>query len=127
MNKETAAAEIDRILVTCVKAARPVYLTLPTDVAYMEIPSGRLATPLNTAPAENNPEIQEHVLSEIERLVKASHDNTIILVDACAVRHHVIEETRELVDKTGFPVFSAPMGKTVIYEDHERYGGVSLA
>lgn len=125
MNKETAAAEIDRVLIACVRAARPVYLALPTDMAYAEIPSGRLATPLDTAPPENDPQTQEYVLSEIERLVKANHEKTIILVDACAVRHHVVDEARELVDKTGFPVFSAPMGKSTVYEDHERYGGVS--
>ena len=82
MNEEAMAAESDCILVACAQAARPVYLTLPTDAAYMEIPSGRLTTPLNAAPAGNNPEIQESVLSEFEGLVKASHGNTIILVNA---------------------------------------------
>ena len=96
MNEDIMATESDRILVACVQAARPVYLALPTYAAYMGIPSGRLTTPLNAAPAGNNPEIQESVLSEFEGLVKASHDNAIILVDACnqsgPVNVHVVVE-----------------------------------
>jgi len=48
----------------------------------------------------------------------------VILVDACAIRHDVREEVNELARKTGFPVYSAPMGKTVVSESYERYGGI---
>ncbi|THH04949.1 hypothetical protein EW145_g5147 [Phellinidium pouzarii] len=124
MSKDTLAAEIDRILVACVTSARPVYLTFPTDLVYAEIPSGRLLTPLETSPPENHVDTQEFVLGEIMKLVKEAQGEAIILVDACAVRHHVIEETRDFVRSTGFPVFSAPMGKSTVWEGYERYGGI---
>ena len=31
----------------------------------------------------------------------------------------------DLCEKTGFPVYASPMGKTAISEEYERYGGVS--
>ena len=49
----------------------------------------------------------------------------VILVDACAIRHGVKKELRELAERTRFPVYAAPMGKTAISETYERYGGVS--
>ncbi|KAI5123447.1 hypothetical protein M0805_008819 [Coniferiporia weirii] len=124
MSKDSIAAEIDRVIAACVTAARPVYLTLPTDLVYAEIPSGRLLTPLPTAPPANDQDTQDFVLSEIMRLMKEAQEDAVILVDACAVRHHVIEETRELVKRTGFPVFSAPMGKGTVWESYDRYGGI---
>ena len=36
------------------------------------------------------------------------------------------KEVAELVRRTGFPVYSAPMGKTSFDEQYERYGGVSI-
>lgn len=125
MNKESAAAEIDRVLTACVVSARPVYLTLPTDLVYVKIPSGRLATSLPTFPPENEKDTEEFVLDEILALIKEAKEDAVILVDACSIRHHVLDETRELVERTGFPVYSAPMGKGAISEWSDRYGGVS--
>lgn len=125
MSKEAIAADIDRVLTACVTTARPVYLTLPTDLVYAKIPSGRLRIPLQTVPPPNEPDVQEFVLDEIFGLIKEAKGNVVIIVDACAVRHHVIEETRELVRRTGFPVYSTPMGKGAITEGEDRFGGVS--
>ncbi|KAL5524687.1 hypothetical protein ACEPAF_9832 [Sanghuangporus sanghuang] len=124
MTKETIAAEIDRVLTTCITTARPVYLTLPTDLVYAKIPSGRLLTPLQAIPPQNNPDEEAFILDEIVKLIREAKGEVVILVDACAVRHHVIEETRELVKRTGFPVYSAPMGKGAMIERDERFGGI---
>ncbi|KAI0670914.1 pyruvate decarboxylase [Trametes maxima] len=123
-SKETAAAEIDRILTDCVVMARPVYLMLPTDLAYERIPANRLRTPLNLEPPENDAEVENFVLDEIVKLVEEAQNDAIILVDACAVRHGVKKEVEELYKRTGFPVYSAPMGKSVVPESYERYGGI---
>jgi pyruvate decarboxylase len=32
------------------------------------------------------------------------------LVDACSIRHRVLEEVRDLVEKSGLPTFVTPMG-----------------
>jgi len=129
-SKTTAAIEIDRVITDCLVWARPVYLMLPTDIVHEQIPATRLKTPLNLTPPENEPDIEAFVLDEVvelvERVTKGEEKGeVVVLVDACAIRHHVKKEVDELVRKTGFPVFAAPMGKTALDETYERYGGVS--
>lgn len=99
---------------------------LPTDIAYMRIPATRLKTPLSAEPPANDPETEEFVLDEIVKLVEAANNDVIILVDACGIRHGVKQELDELCRHTGFPVYAAPMGKSVIDESYPRYGGVSI-
>jgi pyruvate decarboxylase len=130
-NKTTAAAQIDRILTDLITSARPVYLTLPTNMVAEKIPSASLATPLSRSPPPNDPAVENFVLEEIGKLAKAAQgdgekNGIVILVDACAIRHGVREEVRELCEKTGFPVYAAPMGKTAISENYERYGGIYI-
>jgi pyruvate decarboxylase len=106
MNKNTACAEIDRVLTAAITLARPVYLTLPTDIVYEKVPSGRLNTPLDHLPPPNDQEVEDWVINEIVRLVKESKGDVIILVDACTIRHYVRDDVAELVKKTNFPVYS---------------------
>jgi len=124
MNKNTACAEIDRVLTAALVQSRPVYLTLPTDIVYEKVPSGRLNTPLNKIPPPNDPEVEDWIVSEIVRLVKEVDGDVIVLIDACTIRHYVREEVDALVNKTHFPVYSAPMGKTAVSETNPRFGGV---
>ncbi|KAF7291579.1 Pyruvate decarboxylase [Mycena chlorophos] len=123
-SKDSAAAEIDRVLTECITRARPVYLTLPTDIVYQKISSERLKIPLSRLPPPNDPDVQAFVLDEIVKLVDEADDDIVVLVDACAIRHDVREEVNELIKKTGLPVYSAPMAKSAVSESSERYGGI---
>ncbi|KAF7346218.1 Pyruvate decarboxylase [Mycena sanguinolenta] len=119
-----AAAEIDRVLTDCITRARPAYLTLPTNLVFEKISSERLKIPLSRLPPPNDPETEAFVLDEIVKLVEEAEDDVVILVDACAIRHDVRAEVNDLIKKTGYPVYSAPMGKTAVSEKYERYGGI---
>jgi pyruvate decarboxylase len=119
-----AAVEIDRVLTDCITSARPVYLMLPTDRVFNKIPRARLDKPLQSHPKPNDPHTEEFVLREIQKLVEGAGSEVVILVDACAIRHDVTDETWDLIERTGFPVYAAPMGKAAVPEDYERYGGV---
>jgi len=101
-----------------------VYLTLPTDLVYVNVPSSPLKTPLALNLVPNDEEVEQYVLDEIVKRVEEANGDVAILVDACAIRHGVVSEVRELMHKTGFPTYSAPMGKSVVHEDNERFGGV---
>ncbi|KDQ62391.1 hypothetical protein JAAARDRAFT_30294 [Jaapia argillacea MUCL 33604] len=124
MNKTTAAYEIDRVLNDCITTRRPVYLTLPTDICYEKIPSDRLKVHLTSIPPENDEDVETFVLDEIVKLVETAGQDVVILVDACAGRHHVKAELKDLLTKTHFPVYAAPMGKSVVSESYDRYGGI---
>ncbi|KAG7440406.1 pyruvate decarboxylase, partial [Guyanagaster necrorhizus] len=122
----TAAVEIDDLLTECMTKARPVYLTLPTDIVYDKISSARLKIPLSGTPPPNEPEAEAFVLDKIEGLVKEAEGHVVVLLDACVVRHYARAETKELIRTTGFPVYAAPMGKTAVNESWERFGGIYI-
>ena len=123
----TAPAEIDRILTDCVVLGRPAYLMLPTDLVHQQVSRKRLLTPLNVEPPQNDQEIEAHVLNEITKLLEEADNDAVILLDACTIRHGVRKEAKAFIEKTGLPVYAAPMGKSAISETYERYGGVSGA
>ncbi|KZT02176.1 uncharacterized protein LAESUDRAFT_738886 [Laetiporus sulphureus 93-53] len=97
-SKLTAAAKIDRVLTECVVHARPVYLMLSTDLTYERIPAYRLKTPLRAELLANDPDVEAFAQDKIVRLVD--------------------EALRDLVKRTGFPAYAAPMGKVAIYEHY---------
>ncbi len=118
-----AAALIDNALRECWVQSRPVYITLPTDMVQKKIEGARLKTPIDLSFAKNDPEKEDYVVDVVLKYLHAAK-NPVILVDACAIRHRVLEETHDLIDKTGLPVFVTPMGKGAVNETHPNYGGV---
>lgn len=122
---DTAAAEIDRVLSDCILQSRPVYIALPTDVAYIKISSDRLRVPLPRIPTPNDPLAEAAVIEEIVKLIEEANGDVAVLVDVGAVRYNAVEEVKAFVEGTGLPVYATPMGKSVISEQYERYGGVS--
>jgi len=123
LDPHSAAQEIDRVLRTCWLRARPVYIGLPTDIAYHKISDERLKTPLDLSLPPNDAETEAEVVREIVELMYASK-NTVIISDACAIRHRVLDELHELIEKTQLPTFVSPMGKGSVNETHPAFGGV---
>jgi pyruvate decarboxylase len=124
LNSPTEIADqIDHALRECWLKARPVYLMLPTDMVQTKIEGARLDTEIDLSDYKNEPEKEDYVVDVILKYLHAAK-NPVILVDACAIRHRVVEEVKGLVDKTKLPVFVTPMGKGAIDETHPCYGGV---
>ncbi|KAF3227693.1 Pyruvate decarboxylase 1 [Orbilia oligospora] len=119
----TAARDIDRALRACYVSAQPIYIALPTDMVLRKIPADGLETPINMELPENDPEIERDVIENITKMVYAAN-NAIILVDACAIRHRVVDEVHDLIDKSQLPAFATPMSKGAIDETNPRFGGV---
>lgn len=99
---------------------------MPVNLTGAKIPAKRLKVALSRAPPANNPDVENYVIDEIVKLVDGAKQDIVVLVDACAIRHHVREEVNDLLTNTQFPVYASPMGKTVVSEEYERYGGVSV-
>ncbi len=127
MREETAASEIDRVLLDCINLRRPVYLAIPIDLVLPKISAGPLAQPLERNVHVNPVEDESAVLGEVEKLVQGSAGDVIILVDVCSLRKGAEKETVEFIKTTGFPVYANPMGKAIIDEGYDRYGGVRLS
>ncbi|KAJ3515382.1 hypothetical protein NLJ89_g1793 [Agrocybe chaxingu] len=124
MDTHTAAEKIDHAITECITKARPVYLTLPTDLVYREISSERLKIPLSHDIPFNQPEMEQAVVDLIYDRVQAADGDVVVIVDACVIRHNVRKEVDELLKATGFPVYATPMGKTAVDESYFRYGGI---
>ena len=122
-NPSTIAAQIDHCLRQCIIKSRPVYIMLPSDMVQKKVEGLRLRAPLDLSLPANPPDKEEYVTDEVLKDLYAAK-KPIILVDACAVRHNVLDEVHDLVDKTKLPVFVTPMGKGAVNETIPTYGGV---
>lgn len=118
-----AAVLTDHALQQCWLQSRPVYIMLPTDIVQKKIEGERLKTPIDTKYPVNEPDREDYVVEVVIKYLTAAK-NPVILVDACAIRHRVLEEVHDLCDKTQLPVFVTPMGKGAVNETHPNYGGV---
>lgn len=117
------ANQIDNALQQCWLQSRPVYITLPTDMVQKKIEGERLKTPIDLKYPLNDTETENYVVDVVLKYLLLAK-NPIILVDACAIRHRVILEVHDLIEKTQLPVFVTPMGKGAVNETHPNYGGV---
>jgi pyruvate decarboxylase len=118
-----AATLIDNAIRECILKSRPVYISLPTDMAQKKVDGDRLKTPLDLSFPPNDSEKEDYVVDVVLKYLHAAR-NPVILVDACAIRHRALDETHALVEKSGIPVFVTPMGKGAVNEDLPNYGGV---
>jgi pyruvate decarboxylase len=118
-----AAILIDNALRECWVQSRPVYITLPTDIVQKKIEGERLDTPIDLSYPPNEAEREDYVVDVVLKYLAAAK-NPVILVDACAVRHRVLDETHDLIQKSKLPVFVTPMGKSAVDETLPNYGGV---
>ncbi|KAI5281230.1 Pyruvate decarboxylase 1, partial [Ascosphaera aggregata] len=117
-----AAVQIDTAIRECWLKSRPVYLMLPTDMVMKPVDGARLRTPLDLSVPPNDPEAENFVTDVVMRSLEKAK-NPVILVDACAIRFRCLKEVNDLVKKSGFPTFVAPMGKGAVDETLPNFGG----
>ncbi|KAI0597135.1 pyruvate decarboxylase [Biscogniauxia sp. FL1348] len=117
------AAQIDHALRECYLRSRPVYLMVPTDMVIAKVEGERLETPIDLRAPDNDADKEDYVVEVILKYLHAAK-KPVVLVDACAIRHRVLNEVHDFIVKTKLPVFVTPMGKSAINETHPNYGGV---
>ena len=118
-----AATLIGHAIRECWIQSRPVYITLPTDMVQKTVEGERLKTPLDLSSPGNEVEKEDYVVDVILKYLHASQ-NPCIIIETCAIRHRVLDEVHELVEKSGLPTFVAPMGKGSVDETLPNYRGV---
>ncbi|TIC14825.1 pyruvate decarboxylase [Wallemia mellicola] len=134
---EGAGQEIDRLILHAITNCKPVYLSLPTDLVSVKIPSAPLKKPLpnaheirgrieadSTVFANENEKQKayEAVADEITRLFRDAK-NPIVVIDACALRYGVEKESQALIEAGNMVFFDTPMGKGAIDHSHPNFGG----
>jgi pyruvate decarboxylase len=83
-----AATLIDSAIRECYVQSRPVYISLPTDMALQKIEGARLKTPIDLSFKPNDPEAEDYVVDVVVKYLREAK-NPVILLDACTIRHHV--------------------------------------
>lgn len=98
---------------------------MPTCCQQSLIVAEKLQKSLTLELPENDQETENEVLNTVLDLLYKSK-NPIILADACCIRHRVVPETHELLNKLEIPGFVTPMGKGALNETNSHYGGVYI-
>ena len=115
-----AAIEIDRLLLTCLREKRPVYLQLPSDICYLEIDApagaGGRGSPPETPAVER---LVELMAARIRRAHRPA-----LLVDADAHRFGLRPYLCALGERCGLPFASMASGRSVFNEQHPLYRGI---
>lgn len=121
LTPRNAANEIDRLILTAWREKLPVYMEVPSDIAYLEIEVP--TDPLVLAQPPSDPErLRSCVAAIAARLIAAK--SPAILVDADAGRFGVASDLMELAEKIQAPVAAINAAKAVIDETFPRYVGI---
>src|SRR5262249_31621142 len=121
LTPRNAANEIDRLILTAWREKLPVYMELPSDIAYLDIEVS--AAPLVLANTPSDPErLRSCIVAIAERLSAAT--SPAILVDADADRFGVASELMELAEKLQAPITVTIAAKAAIDETFPHYLGV---
>ena len=121
LTPRNAATEIDRLILTAWREKLPVYMELPSDIAYLDIEVP--ADPLVLADPPSDPErLRSCVAAMAEKLSAAR--SPAVLVDADADRFHVAPDLMALAKKIQAPIAAIVAAKAVIDETFAHYLGV---
>ena len=115
-----AFSEIDRVLATCARYKRPVYLEIPRDMVHVRP---------EIAPSYNQPELRsdsraldEAVDETVERIENARQP--VFLLGVEIHRFGLQEEAVRLAESSGIPMAATMLGKGVVAETHPLYMGL---
>jgi indolepyruvate decarboxylase len=121
LTPSNAVTEIDRLILTASREKLPVYMELPSDIAYLDIEVP--AEPLALAEPPSDPERLRSCTAAIaDRLSQAR--SPAILVDQDVDRYGAATEVMGLAEKLGMPVAVTGPAKAVIDETFPYYAGV---
>jgi indolepyruvate decarboxylase len=121
LTPSNAATEIDRLILTAWREKLPVYMELPSDIAYLdiEVPDA----PLMLAQPPSDPERLRSCTAAIARHLSDA-TSPAILVDQDADRYGAAAEVMELAAKMQLPVAVTGSAKAVIDETFPCYVGI---
>jgi indolepyruvate decarboxylase len=116
-----AVTEIDRLILTAIREKLPVYLELPSDIAYLdvEVPAAPL---LLAEPPSDAERLKSCAAAIAERMSGAT--SPAILVDQDAGRYGVATEVMGLAEKLQAPVAAIAAAKGIIDETFHHYVGI---
>ncbi|KAI0126055.1 thiamine diphosphate-binding protein [Xylariales sp. AK1849] len=120
-----AADEIDRVLNAMLYHSQPGYIGIPQEVAYSKIPSSGLSTPLSRFLSPNAADVETSVINAIIAKLESSNSPALI-VDGGGARGSWNHLADGLVDALDIPYFTTILGKGIVKESSDLFGGSYL-
>ena len=119
-NPDTAFEEIDRVLATCARYKRPVYIDIPRDMVHVvpEVPY----KPLTIDDPWDQSALEE-ASNEITALLNGARQ-PVIVAGVEIHRFGVQDDLIHFAEKNNIPIASTLLGKSVIRENHPLYLGL---
>lgn len=117
---QRAFSEIDRVLATCARYKRPVYIEIPRDMVHVR-------------PETSPPFQQPDAVSDTRALAEAIEETAtrienarqpVLLLGVEIHRFGLQEEAIKLAEKSGIPMAATMLGKGVVPETHPLYMGL---
>lgn len=119
-NPSTAAQQIDRVIASCLKHKKPVYIEIPRNIVEVRIPTQAHKEPL---PTRHNAEALEEAIQEVVTLLKQSKQ-PVIWIGHEIQRFGLAPRLLQFAEKYHIPIVSSLLGKTAISEKHPLFVGV---
>ncbi len=116
----TAFSEIDRVLATCTRYKRPVYIEIPRDMVHVRP---------ETAPPYKQPEMRSDTRALAEAMDETvqrieSARQPVLLLGVEIHRFGLQEDAVRLAEESGIPMAATMLGKGVVAETHPLYMGL---
>jgi TPP-dependent 2-oxoacid decarboxylase len=120
---DTAAQQIDRALIAAVRESKPVYISVPTDVAVARIDGSNLAWPL---PSPRSDQRMLERFREAARKRLASVSQVTVLAGPRLHRRGLEAALRSLAATPGIRIASQSGSKAILDEAHPRSLGTYM-
>lgn len=115
-----APAQIDEAIAACKSTKRPVFLEIPRDVVGMPCAEPKRLT--HESPVSDSAVLAEAVAEGLAMLKTAKRP--VILAGVEIHRFGLQDCLLRLAERTGFPIATTILGKSVIAERHPQYLGI---
>ena len=116
----TAFSEIDRVLATCARYKRPVYIEIPRDMVHVR---PEIAPPYHQLEIHSDTRALAAAVDEtVARIENARQP--VLLLGVEIHRFGLQEEAVRLAEESGIPMAATMLGKGVVSETHPLYMGL---
>ena len=116
----TAFSEIDRVLATCARYKRPVYIEIPRDMVHVRPP---VAPKYESPQTVSDTRALNEAVDETVRRIEAAKQPVIIL-GVEVHRFGLQDDVVKLAEASGIPMAATMLGKGVVAETHPLYMGL---
>jgi indolepyruvate decarboxylase len=116
----TAFSEIDRVLATCARYKRPVYIEFPRDMVHVK---PETSPPYKHAEVRSDTRALAEAIDETVKRIENARQ-PVLLLGVEIHRFGLQEEAVKLAEQSGIPMAATILGKGVVAETHPLYMGL---